>query len=94
MSTEDRSDVGQNPYAGRWVALLHGKITAQGGTPEQALKAAQKSRFKEKPEILFFYMMYRPKIVSDQNIYTIHLNNGFMKINGKALKINGEPVRF
>src|SRR5687768_3485777 len=42
-----------SPYAGRWVARVRGKIIAQGGTPEQALHAAQKSRHKEKPEILF-----------------------------------------
>jgi len=40
-------------YAGRWVARIRGKIVAQGGTPEQALHAAQKSRHKEKPEIIY-----------------------------------------
>ncbi len=45
---------GLNPsYAGRWVARLRGNIVAQGGTPEGALRAAQKSRHKEKPEIIF-----------------------------------------
>lgn len=42
-----------SPYAGRWVALVRGNIVAQGGTPEQALHAAQASRHKEKPEIRF-----------------------------------------
>ena len=42
-----------SPYAGRWVARLHGQIIAQGGTPEQARRAAQGSRFKETPEIVF-----------------------------------------
>ncbi len=41
-----------NAYAGRWVARVRGKIIAQGGTPEQARRAAQ-SRFKETPEIIF-----------------------------------------
>lgn len=40
-------------YAGRWVARLRGRIIAQGDTPEQALRAAQLSRPKEKPEIIF-----------------------------------------
>ncbi len=40
-------------YAGRWVARLRGRIIAQGGTPEQALYAAQSMRYKEKPEILY-----------------------------------------
>lgn len=51
MSEEPRDTV--SPYAGRWVARLNGQIIAQGGTPEQALRAAQKSRHKERPEILF-----------------------------------------
>ena len=53
MGTENRSELDPNPYAGRWVALLRGRVVAQGGTPGQALRAAQKSRYKEKPEILF-----------------------------------------
>lgn len=42
-------------YSGRWIARLRGKIVAQGGTPEQARRAAL-SRFKENPEILFVPM--------------------------------------
>jgi hypothetical protein len=49
---------------------------------------------KENPEILLFYMTYRPKTISDQNIYNIHLKDGFIQINGKALKRNGKAVRF
>ncbi len=49
----DEPQVSASPYAGRWVARLNGKIIAQGGTPEQALRAAQTSRHKERPEIVF-----------------------------------------
>ncbi len=42
-----------SPYAGRWVARVRGRVVAQGGTPEQALRASQNSRHKEKPEIIF-----------------------------------------
>jgi len=35
------------------VARLHGQVIAQGGTPEQARRAAQGSRYKESPEIVF-----------------------------------------
>src|SRR5512133_2464948 len=49
----DEPKVSASPYAGRWVARLNGKIIAQGGTPEQALRAAQTSRHKERPEIVF-----------------------------------------
>src|SRR5215218_3812723 len=49
----DSSEKTSSPYAGRWVARLRGRIIAQGGTPEQALHAAQLSRHKEKPEIIY-----------------------------------------
>lgn len=48
----------QSAYAGRWVARIRGKIIAQGGTPEQALHAAQKSRHKEKPEIIYMPIQF------------------------------------
>ena len=68
-----------SPYAGRWVARLRGKIIAQGGTPEQALRAAQKSRHKEKPEIIFMPVPFSISplvdkiftILPDQEIYLV-----------------------
>jgi len=47
------SEPSASPYAGRWVARVRGQIVAQGGTPEQALRAAQAGRFKENPEIVY-----------------------------------------
>ncbi|HVN16980.1 MAG TPA: HD domain-containing protein [Anaerolineales bacterium] len=47
---DDRS---QTSYAGRWVARLHGRVIAQGGTPELARRAAKSSRYKETPEIIY-----------------------------------------
>ncbi len=49
----DETPKSHSPYTGRWVARVNGRIIAQGGTPEQALRASQHSRFKEKPEIIF-----------------------------------------
>ena len=46
-------DAGTSPYAGRWVARLEGRIIGHGGTPEQARRAALKSRYKEKAEIIY-----------------------------------------
>src|SRR5215216_5908013 len=54
----DDSQTTVSPYAGRWVARLNGKIIAQGGTPEQALRAAQTSRHKERPEIVFMPLSF------------------------------------
>lgn len=48
---DDRGDASASGYTGRWVARLRGRIIAQGGTPAQALRAAQSSRYKETPEI-------------------------------------------
>lgn len=53
MSTKEERAQEPSPYAGRWIACLQGKIIAHGGTPEQARLAAQKSRYKEKPEIIY-----------------------------------------
>jgi len=68
-----------SPYAGRWVALVRGRIVAQGGTPEQALYSAQKSRHKEKPEIIYMPIPFThsPLIdkvrdaLPDQEIYLV-----------------------
>ena len=77
MSDNDQT-VG-SPYAGRWVARLRGRIIGQGGTPEQALHAAQLSRHKEKPEIIYMPVpfSYSPlidqvrEILSGQEIYLV-----------------------
>jgi poly(A) polymerase len=42
-----------SPYAGRWVARIKGKIVAHGNTAEEARRAAQRSRHKEKPTITY-----------------------------------------
>lgn len=68
-----------SPYAGRWVARLRGKIIAQGDTPEQVLRAAQKSRHKEKLEIIFMPVPFSISplvdkvrtILPDQEIYLV-----------------------
>jgi len=66
-------------YAGRWVAKVRGRIVAQGGTPEQALHAAQKSRHKEKPEIIYMPISFSHSplldkvhdILPDEEIYLV-----------------------
>ncbi len=40
-------------YAGRWVAVRQGRVVGQGGTPEQARRAAQAAHPKEALEVRF-----------------------------------------
>jgi tRNA nucleotidyltransferase/poly(A) polymerase len=85
--TEEKSPVtadeqtSPSPYAGRWVARLRGKIIAQGGTPEQALRAAQKSRHKEKPEISFMPVPFSISPLVDK-VRTILTNQEIYLVGG------------
>jgi poly(A) polymerase len=42
-----------SPYAGRWVAVVRGQVAGVGRTAEDARRAAQSSRPKEKSELRF-----------------------------------------
>ncbi|MBK9927850.1 MAG: HD domain-containing protein [Anaerolineales bacterium] len=71
-------------YAGRWVARVRGRIVAQGGTPEQALHAAQQSRHKEKLEIMYMAIPFShsPLIDKVRDVLTgqtIHLVGGAVR---------------
>jgi hypothetical protein len=41
------------PYAGRWVALVRGRVVGVGWTDKQARQAAKRSRPKEEPRVIF-----------------------------------------
>jgi len=41
------------PYAGRWVALINGRIAGVGYTAQEARTAAKLSRPKEEPQVRF-----------------------------------------
>jgi len=41
------------PYAGRWVAVVRGRVAGVGWTAEEALHAAKRSRSKEEPQVIF-----------------------------------------
>jgi hypothetical protein len=41
------------PYAGRWVALVRGRVTGVGWTADEARQAAKRSRSKEDPQVIF-----------------------------------------
>ncbi|MGB8980267.1 MAG: HD domain-containing protein [Anaerolineales bacterium] len=80
----ENSETTGSPYAGRWVARVRGRIIAQGGTPEQALYAAQISRHKERPEISYMSipLSYSPLIDKVRDILPdqeIHLVGGAVR---------------
>lgn len=79
---EEAADPEKNksPYTGRWVARVRGRVIAQGGTPEQALRASLSSRYKEKPEIIFMSVPFslpplidqiKDALPADQEIYLV-----------------------
>jgi len=46
-------DADLSPYAGRWVALVGGRVAGVGLTPEEARIIAKLARPKEEPVIRF-----------------------------------------
>ncbi len=92
----DNPETTSSPYAGRWVARLRGRIIAQGGTPEQALHAAQLSRHKEKPEIIFMPvpLSYSPlidkvrEVLPEQEIYLVGGAVRDMLLNRKSTDLD------
>lgn len=79
------SDPNASPYAGRWVALVRGRVVAQGGTPEQVLRASRSSRYKERPEIVFMPLPFAfpPLLEKIKNVLPpgqeIHLVGGAVR---------------
>ena len=41
------------PYAGRWVALVRGRVAGIGWTAGEARLAAKRNRPKEEPDVIF-----------------------------------------
>ena len=41
------------PYAGRWVALVRGRVTGVGWTSKQAQQAAKRNRPKDEARVIF-----------------------------------------
>ncbi|MBN1230610.1 MAG: CCA tRNA nucleotidyltransferase [Anaerolineales bacterium] len=70
MSRPDFPENNQSSYAGRWIAKVGGTIVAQGGTREQALRAAKHSRPKENP-VITFVPMNHPFLFPDTFFKTI-----------------------
>ncbi|MCP4540249.1 MAG: hypothetical protein GY832_24175 [Chloroflexi bacterium] len=41
------------PYAGRWVAVVHGRVAGVGWTSEDARRAANRNRPKDEARVIF-----------------------------------------
>jgi hypothetical protein len=53
MKHDEPSQADLAPYAGRWVALVRGRVTGVGWTADEARRAAKQNRPKEEPRIIF-----------------------------------------
>ena len=71
-----------SPYAGRWVALVRGRVVAQGGTPEQALHASQSSRYKERPEIRFMSVPFNLPPLLEKIVNVLPANTDVYLVGG------------
>ena len=50
---DDQELRGLEPYAGRWVALVNGRVFGVGWTSEEARLASKRSRPREEPRLLY-----------------------------------------
>ncbi len=51
QAARDEPDL--RPYAGRWVAIVRGRVAGVGRTAEEARRLAKRNRPKEEPQVLF-----------------------------------------
>ncbi len=49
----DRVSLDLTPYAGRWVALIRGRVVAAGETAQEALLAARYQCTKDEPSLIW-----------------------------------------
>ncbi|HND47029.1 MAG TPA: HD domain-containing protein, partial [Anaerolineales bacterium] len=79
---EEQNNTNHSPYAGRWVALVRGRVVAQGGTPEQALRASQSSRYKERPEIRFMSVPFNLPPLLEKIVNVLPANTEIYLVGG------------
>lgn len=79
---EEQNNTNHSPYAGRWVALVRGRVVAQGGTPEQALRALQSSRYKERPEIRFMSVPFNLPPLLEKIVNVLPANTEIYLVGG------------
>ena len=55
-----RDEPDLRPYAGRWVAIVQGRVAGVGQTAAEARRLAKRNRPKEEPQVLFVPEGERP----------------------------------
>ena len=44
------------PYAGRWIAIVRGRVAGVGLSPEEARRLAKRNRPREEPELSLIHI--------------------------------------
>jgi hypothetical protein len=55
------------PYAGRWIAIVWGKVAGVGLSPEEARRLAKRNRPREEPVIVFVSGEGEPELQQVKN---------------------------
>lgn len=74
------------PYAGRWVALVTGRVAGSGRTPAEARQMATRNRPKERPQIGFVAPGGEPGLMSELPLTAL------MEELRPLLAVGGQPV--
>lgn len=61
------------PYAGRWIAIVRGRVAGFGLSPEEARRLAKRNRPREEPVIVF---------VSGEGELSVSLDQGSPRPSG------------
>lgn len=54
------------PYAGRWIAIVRGRVAGVGLSPEEARRLAKRNRPREEPVIVFVSGGEEPDVSLEQ----------------------------
>ncbi|MBL7184362.1 MAG: hypothetical protein ISS50_07935 [Anaerolineae bacterium] len=55
------------PYAGRWIAIVRGRVAGVGLSPEEARRLAKRNRPREEPVIVFVSGEGEPGVPLEQD---------------------------
>ena len=67
MKQSESSQIDLTPYAGRWVALVRGRVTGIGWTAEEARRSAKRNRPKEEAHVIFVPVVEVTDDIEDTN---------------------------